>query len=348
MNSVKRTAVFLIFLVLFGSFGAQQLLNAEEAQRAKELYQGKIVIGITNWPGYVPLIVARDKGYFKEAGLDVEIKFYPGLLELSKDYVAGNMQGRANLTLDAIKEYFDGFDQQVVLTIDYSQGADAIFARKGIETVKDFRGRRVAYEPETLEEFFLTWVLLENEMTLADIIPVHADPEESAKQLAAGKVDVAVSYEPYISQYLATPDFHPVYSSADAPGLISDILTFRTDFIRSQPETVETLIRVYFKGLEFWKKHPSEANALTAKAYQDTAEGIANQLKGLKLLDERDNAAAFTFAAGFRSIYGNLRQIGKFILKYQKPKREGILNTDNLINRSFIKKISGETLPKDV
>ena len=340
----KNWAFILIMLILMGNPGVDRAFGAEETQKAGNLYQGKIIIGITPWPGYLPLIVARDKGYFKEAGLEVEIKSYPGLLELSKDYVAGKMQGRANITLDAVKEYSGGFDQRVVMTIDYSNGADAILARNEIQTVKDFRGKRVAYEPETLEEFFLTWVLSENEMTLSEIIPVHADPEESAKQLEAGKVDVAVSYEPYISQRLGTPDFHKVYSSADAPGLISDILTFRTDFIKTYPETVEAFLRAYFKGLAFWKKNPAEANSLTAKEYHDTSDGIAKQLEGLKLLDERDNATAFTFAAGFRSIYGNMRQIGKFILKYQKPGREGMLNTDNLIERKFIKKINKEKI----
>lgn len=341
---IKKTkwAFLLIFFIMLGNPEGPQAFAVEKTQKTGKIYSGKIVIGITPWPGYMPLIVARDKGYFKEAGLDVEIKNYPGLLELSKDYVAGKMQGRANITLDAVQEYFGGFEHRAVMTIDYSNGADAILARKEIQTVKDFRGKQVAYEPGALEEFFLTWVLEEHEMTLEDIIPVQADPEESAKLLKAGKVDAAVSYEPYISQHLRTPDFSTVYSSADAPGLISDILTFRADFIKSYPETVEAFMHAYFKALAFCKEHPAEAHALTAKEYHDTPESIAEQLQGLKLLDEKDNAAAFTFAAGFRSIYGNMRQIGKFVLKYKKPAREGTLNTDYLIDRTFIKKISEE------
>ena len=182
-------------------------------------------------------------------------------------------------------------------------------------------------------------------MSLSDIVPVFANPEETAKKLKSGEIDVAVSHEPFLSQFVSAGNFHAVYSSEDAPGLITDILTFRKDFIDAYPETVSTLLAAYFKGLAFWKEHPAEANAMTAKEFKDTPEGISAQLKGVKMLDERDNQTAFTFAAGLSSLYGNMRQIGKFILKHQKLKNgQPSLNTDHLIERKFIKKMNEEKI----
>ena len=178
-------------------------------------------------------------------------------------------------------------------------------------------------------------------MSLSDIVPVFANPEETAKKLKAGEIDIAVSHEPFLSQFISSGNFHTVYSSEHAPGLITDILTFRKDFIDAYPETVSTLLAAYFKGLAFWREHPAEANAMTAKEFSDTPEGIAAQLKGVKMLDERDNKIAFTFAAGLQSLYGNMRQIGKFILKYQKSEESQVsLNTDDLIERKFVKNIT--------
>ena len=342
INRGKWVSIFMMTLIALGSFVTHPLLGDSENQKSGKLYKGKITIGYVVFPGYFPLIVAHEKGYFKDEGLDLEIKQYVGLNELSQDYVAGKMQGRANLTLDAIKESMGGFDHRVVLAIDYSDGADAIFAGKGIETIRDFKGKHVAYEFQTLEEFFLTWAFSENEMGISDIIPVFANPEEAAKMLKEGKVDAAVTYEPFISQYLSARDFHAVYSSKDTPGLITDALTFRTDFIAAYPETMEAMIRAYFKGLSYSKQHPEEAYSITAKAYNDTTESIGNQLKGIKNLDERDNLTAFTFAAGLRSLYGNMRQIGKFILKYQQSSEQSPIDTDKLIERKFIKKIAQE------
>lgn len=336
MNKGRMIIIISSFLAAFGSFNAAA--ESQETQKNNGLYQGRIIIGMEVWPGYFPLIVARDKGYFKEEGLDVEIKQYVSLGSLSKDYTAGKMQGRANLTLDGIKEALDGLQHRIVLAIDYSNGSDAIIARKEIKTVTDFRGKRVGYEPGTLEEFFIVWALRENDMEISDIIPIFANPEETVKKLKKGDIDVAVSHEPFLSQFISSGDFHTVYSSKNSPGLITDVLTFREDFIQRNPSTVGAILRAYFRGLNFWKKYPAEANAIAAREFGTTEESMAVQLQGLRMLDERDNQIAFTFAAGFRSLYGNMRQIAKFVLMHQK-KNTLQFNTDTLIERRFIKSI---------
>jgi NitT/TauT family transport system substrate-binding protein len=283
--------------------------------------------------------VAHVKGYFKEVGLDVDITLTRSLGELSKDYVAGKMQGRANLTLEAVNEHLQGLDHKIVLAIDYSNGADAIVARKDVLTVKDFQGKRVGYEPNTLEEFFVVWALNENGLNLSDVVPVYGNPEETVRLLTEGKLDVAVSHEPFLSRFISeSSDFHTVFTSADAPGLITDVLTFRTDFIEAHPETIQAILLAYFKGLRVWKEHPEEAAAIMGQKFGDPAESITQQLKQITMLDERDNKTVFTFSSGLQSLYGNMRQIGKFVSKH----REGAssqLDTDSLIENRFIQQI---------
>lgn len=329
----RATAVVFALAVL----GACTSLHAggDNADAGAHLYAGPIVIGVETWPGYFPLLVARDEGYFAQAGLNVTIKRYAGLGQLSRDYQAGKMQGRANLTLDAVNETLHGLDHRIVLAIDYSTGSDAIMAKKSIANGRDFRGKRVGFEPGTLEEFFLTWALNQNELDLDDVVPVHGDPEQTARQLRDGTLDVAVSHEPYLSRFVQAGEFHPVYSSADAPGLITDVLTFRTDFIRAHPETVRAFIRVYFRALDDWKRHPERTHAVVAREFGDTPEAIATQLGGVTMLDERDNRTAFTFAAGFLSLYGNMRQIGEFI-QDQDQRHSRDLDTDALVDRRFV------------
>lgn len=326
----KRLAVAFILGVL--TLVNLPVLHAQP----KKLYKGKIFIGYTVFPGYFPLIVAKEKGFFKEEGLDVETPQYVALADLSRDYVAGKMQGRANLTLDAAKESMEGLKQRIVLAIDYSNGIDAIMAGKEINSIQEFRGKRVAYEFSTLEEFFLKWALAESDMSLTDVIPVNADPEQSAKLLKEKKVDAAVTYEPFTSQHLSSPDFHAIYTSKEAPGLITDVLTFHADFVDSYPETIEAIIRAYFKGLSYSNKNPQEMHKILAEKYKDTPENIGKQLKGIKSLNEHDNEIAFTFAAGLKSLYGNMREIEKFISKDEK--QESKLKTDRMIERKFIRK----------
>lgn len=340
MKSNRSWRYILFLWVLILSVYSIRSVQATQNRSNGALYKEPITIGVAPWPGYLALYVANGKGYFKEEGLDVRIKNYPGLAELSKDYVAGKLQGRANLTLDAVNEYLSGLDHKIVFAIDYSNGSDAIIAGKGISSIKDLKGKRVGYEIGTLEEFFLTWALTKNELQLSDITGISATPEETINLLKDGQVDVGVSYEPFISKLISPGgEFHVIYSSANAPGLITDILTFRTDFIEAHPETVQAIVNAYSKALNFWKENPGEACAIVAKAIGDTPEGIARQLKGIKVLDERDNESAFTFSTGLQSLYGNLRQIEKF-LRTQKKSNLHPLDTDKLVDRRFAKELN--------
>ena len=267
---------------------------------------------------------------------DVQVLNYPSLAELSKDYVAGKILARANLTLDAVNERLNGFDQKIVMIFDYSNGSDTILTRQDIKLTKDLKGKRVACELGTLEEFFLKWALAENGLQPYDVTIINATPENAPELLKAGTVDVAVSYEPFASKLISGGGFHVLYSSRDAPGLITDVLTFPKNFVEDHPDVVQAIVTACFRGVEFWKEHPAEANAIIARRLNDTPENAVEQLKGVMILDARGNESAFTFSAGIRSLYGNLRQVGKFVNE-RLGKEAKWLDTDTLVEKKFVK-----------
>ena len=80
MSKKNVPVVAFIFIVLACSWFAFQKFSIRNVpgHPPKKIYQGKIIIGTEIWPGYLPLYVAGEKGYFKEAGLDVSIKLYKG------------------------------------------------------------------------------------------------------------------------------------------------------------------------------------------------------------------------------------------------------------------------------
>ena len=102
--------------------------------------------GSVTWYGQVPIMVAIDKGYFKEQGLDVE---YPGDPQLERpaglDH-AGSIsvqQSRPQLAIipamargDTSFYYF--------ANVDDSPGNEGCWARPGIASFKDLRGKKVA------------------------------------------------------------------------------------------------------------------------------------------------------------------------------------------------------------
>ncbi len=300
---------------------------------------GTITIGTETWPGYIALYVARDKGFFKDAGVDVVIKRYKELGKLSQDYVAGAMQGRANLTLDAVNEALNGFDHKTVAIIDYSTGADAIVARSSVRTLNDLKGKRVAFDPGSLEEFFISWALKKARLSITDITPIVASPEVAAQLLARGEVDVAVSHEPFLSQIIGTrSDIHVLVSSKDAPGLITDILTFRSDFIERYPQSVTAILGAYFRAIDFIAAYPQESATILAQEFGITPDDATRDLTGLHLLTLPENREAVL--PGYRptSLYQHFADIGRFVAAHRA--RAEKLNTDLLIDPTFVRSMT--------
>jgi NitT/TauT family transport system substrate-binding protein len=327
--------VVVVLAIAVGGF----LLFPREKTEEIALYAGTITIGYTTWPGYIGLYLARDKGFFADEGLTVELKKYDGFAELSGAYKNGDVQGKANLTLDAIQEAYEGLDHKVVAVIDHSNGGDAIIAKPSIENFAEIKGKKVAFEHGTLEEFFIRYALEQYNLTVADIIPVNLNAEESALALQRGEVDVATTYEPFVSETLGKMRGSIIFSSKEAPGLITDVLTFRSDFIKENPETVQAIVRAYFKGIQFWQEHREEATALIGKELGVTPDEATEQVAGLTVLDLDDNRTAFTFATGLSSLYGNMRYTGEFVAK-QRTDAAVRVDTDSLIERSFVRNLS--------
>lgn len=291
--------------------------------------------GLVDFPGYTALYIAQEKGFFREAGVNVEMKKYVSLAELSQDYAAGLMDGRVNLAYETVRETMNGLRQSIVAVIDHSAGADGILGRGTTKTVSDIKGKRVAFEAGTIEEYFLSSVLKNESLSIADVSAVNADPEQAALMIQNKEVDVAVTYEPFLSPARKDPDIHLIASSAETPELLADVLTFRQEYIDQHPETIRAFLQAYFKAHEYMRAHPEEATTTLGKVLGVSNADAMEQLRGVRIHDWTENVSAFQPGGLSGSMYGSLDDIRQFISVSET--RAGNLNTDTIIDPSFVR-----------
>ena len=89
------------------------------------------------WTGYSPMFIAQQEGYFKDAGLNVDIQ----VIEDESTYAAlitkGSVQFLATAQDPNIKMYANGASSDFVLTMDASEGADGQVATGDIKSLDD-------------------------------------------------------------------------------------------------------------------------------------------------------------------------------------------------------------------
>ena len=248
-------------------------------------------IGAQPWLGYGPLWVAAEKGFFKEAGVDVEIVNF----NWDQDLTAGLASGNLHLVAAATNTTLVNINQSIpvvgILVMDEATTADAIIAAGEIKSIADLKGKSVAYERGATSDLLLNYALKNNGMSLADITPVPMGASEAGLALIAGSVEAAVTYEPYISAALREGEgFETIYTAAEKPGLISDILVGNPEWVAANGDEVKAVIRAWDMAVAFVRENPAEGGALIAAAVGAPMEEFEPAFKGVHLFDSKDNA----------------------------------------------------------
>jgi NitT/TauT family transport system substrate-binding protein len=243
----------------------------------------KLKIGTVVWAGYAPFYVADELDLYKAHDLKVELQFFndPALIPSA---MLGSALDGGMLTYDqVVGGVAKGLKHKVVMPIDFSNGGDAIVADKAITSVADFKGKKVGFNPLSPSDFLLAYALKVNGLTDKDIKPINMTPEGIPGAMASGSLPVGVTYEPNVSQILGMPGdkFHVVYSSKDAPGLITDVLVFDEKMIAKKPAAIKAMMQGYLDGLAYMQSHPDEAAKIIGKVLGVSAEEAKEQMSGV-------------------------------------------------------------------
>lgn len=138
---------------------------------------------------------ARDKGYFKEMGLDVDmVEFQGGPAEIAA-MASGDIE-IAQIGHGAHALCVEG--EGVVFQIDDTSLADAVIGNKakGVNAIKDLKGKTVAVTSGTSAEIILNLALKSEGMTQADIKTVEMDANGAVSAMISGKVDACATWSP--------------------------------------------------------------------------------------------------------------------------------------------------------
>ena len=73
-------------------------------------------------------------------------------------------------------------------------------------------------------------------------------PGEAGAAFVAGRVDAAVTWEPWLSNGKKAPHGHLLVDSSQTPGLITDVLIFRQDVIEKRPREIQGVVDAWQQG----------------------------------------------------------------------------------------------------
>ncbi len=114
--------------------------------------------------------------------------------------------------------------------------------------------------------------------------------------------------------------FHTIYTSASAPGLITDVLYFSADYIAKKPKVIDSIIKGYIDGMKFMSEHPDEAYAIVAKYFSTSVDDVKEQAKGVYNVPVAEMAGYFAPRDDAKSLYTSGKLISEILIKRDQIK----------------------------
>lgn len=225
----------------------------------------ELTIAHSTWVGYGPLYIARDKGFFEEEGLDVDLVVMEDVKTRMPALAAGRIDV-AVTTIDTVLAFYSPeHPLSYLFALDDSRGGDGIVAGKDIKTIADLKGKSIAFTEGSVSQFFLSVLLKDAGMKLSDINALNMSAGDAGAAFVAQKVDAAVTWEPWLTRGKDTDHGHVLVDSTKTPGLITDIMVTTNDMLEKNRPAMEGLYRAWSKAIAWQKDNVEEADEIMAK-----------------------------------------------------------------------------------
>jgi NitT/TauT family transport system substrate-binding protein len=271
-------------------------------------------IAYSDWPGWTAWQVGIDKGWFKEAGVDVGFEWFEYVPSMEA-FAAGKVDAVCMTNGDALVTGATGSPSKTILINDFSNGNDMIVAKPGIDSVKDLKGKKIGVELGFVDHLLLLKALEANGLKESDVTLVNIPTHETPKAFASGDVDAIGAWQPNSGQALkAVAGSKAIYTSADVPGLIYDVLAVNPASLAAKPEEWKQVAKVWYRIVEYLNNPATHADAVKSMADRVNLppEEYESFIEGTKILSLDEAKKAFAKGSGLNSIYGSSTVVDQF------------------------------------
>jgi NitT/TauT family transport system substrate-binding protein len=293
-------------------------------------------VAYSDWPGWLVLEIGKQKGFFKDAGVNIDLVWFEDYGASIDAYTAGKLDGIFVACCDSLKER----SSVIIVLTDYSNGNDMIIGKAGINSIKGLKGKTIGLEKNLVEHLLLAKALEMNEMTEADVTIKAVKTEETTGVLKSGGVDAIGAWYPISGRTLKeVAGSKKLFTSAEAPGLIYDALQVDPTSLGKRRDDWKKVVGVWFKCLDYLNDPAThkESVAIMAKRIAGNPADLEKNLKGTHLLDGPANLKAMQKRNKLDSIYGSLKNGDQFYLSRKVYDKS--VNTVRMVDPSLVKEV---------
>jgi NitT/TauT family transport system substrate-binding protein len=234
------------------------------------------------YAGWMPWAYADVEGvvdkWADEYGISIDVVQVNDYVESINQYTSGNVDGCAMTNMDALTlPAASGVDSTALIVGDYSNGNDGIVLKDN-DDLTDIEGLEVNLVQFSVSHYLLARALESIGLTERDIETVNSSDADIVGLFSSESTEAVTTWNPQLSAIAEMPDANVVYTSAEIPGEILDLMVVNTQTLADNPELGHALVGAWYEVMEVMANEDEDALTLMADAAGTDLEGYQEQL----------------------------------------------------------------------
>ena len=295
-------------------------LNSKSDNKKTSDDDTTINLSLDEWIGWKSLLDAN-KGLttqpgsiYDKLGIKVNINIINDATQSSNALIKGDLNA-AGYTINRtafLSQKFTEAGKNVVIPYitNYSNGGDGIIAKSSIESVNDLVGAKIGVPEFSEAQTLVIWFVNNSDLTdeqkseIIDNLILFSTADDTAKAFFAGQIDVAATWEPYLTQAKNMTDAHVLFSTASSTSLVMDGVLFDKDFAEAHSDVVEKFIQGALEAADMYATDFTTIREVMPMFNTSSDEDIEASTKTARLTTWKDNSDLLNGTA--KTIYSDM------------------------------------------
>lgn len=223
------------------------------------------------------VLIAEHKGFFKEAGLDAEVRYFPSGGDLMSAFVGGSVHFGSSGAIPVLTVRSRPFPLKVIAQMSDISGAQHVIVKPEVNNIKELEGKKIGVMLGTASEAFYRSLVKAYDLNTDKITIINMAPTDMTTAFVRGDVDAIVLWEPAATNarklgkgktlISATTDHQNGASQAKRVYGDHAMLFAHEKTVAEQPEVTQKVLQALSKAGDFIRDNRSEAIDIMAKVY---------------------------------------------------------------------------------
>lgn len=279
-----------------------------------------INVSLDEWIGWKSIIDAngglttQSGSIYDKLGIKVNINIINDATQSSNALIKGDLNAAGytiNRTAFLSKKFTDAGKEVVMPYItNYSNGGDGIIAKSSIQNVNDLVNAKIGVPEFSEAQTLVVWFVNNSDLSnkdkakIIDNLVLFSTPDDAAKAFFAGQIDVAATWEPYLTQAQNMTDAHVLFSTASSSNLVMDGILFDKKFAEAHADVVEKFIQGSLEAADVYSTEFDAIREVMPMFNTASDEDIVSNTESAKLTTWKDNSNLLNGTA--KTIYSDM------------------------------------------